>query len=82
MFSVALPDLLGSPEALSDAAPCRCLDKLLAHRREFFGFLRERWETLFGARFDVLLYDLTSTDQHLLRERPDVQMKRVRYSTA
>ena len=39
----------------------RCLDKLLAHRREFFGFLRERWETLFDARFDVLLYDLTST---------------------
>ena len=24
-------------------------------------FLRERWETLFDARFDVLLYDLTST---------------------
>ena len=57
----ALPDLLGSPEALSDDALYRCLDKLLAHRREFFGFLRERWETLFDARFDVLLYDLTST---------------------
>ena len=27
----------------------------------FFSFLRERWETLFEARFDVLLYDLTST---------------------
>ena len=57
----ALPDLLDAPEALSDDALYRCLDKLLAHRLEFFGFLRERWETLFDARFDVLLYDLTST---------------------
>ena len=57
----ALPDLLGAPEALSDDVLYRCLDKLLAHRPEFFGFLRERWETLFDARFDVLLYDLTST---------------------
>ena len=39
----------------------RCLDKLLIHKRAFFSFLRERWETLFDARFDVLLYDLTST---------------------
>ena len=57
----ALPDLLDAPEALSDDTLYRCLDKLLAHRREFFAFLRERWETLFEARFDVLLYDLTST---------------------
>jgi transposase len=26
-----------------------------------FGHLRERWQDLFGAKFDVLLYDLTST---------------------
>ena len=50
----ALPDLLGAPEALSDDTLYRCLDKLLAHRLDFFGFLRERWETLFDARFDVL----------------------------
>lgn len=56
----ALPDLLGAPEALSDDALYRCLDRLLAHRQAFFGFLRRRWETLFDARFDVLLYDLTS----------------------
>ena len=30
-------------------------------RNTRFSFLRERWETLFDARFDVLLYDLTST---------------------
>ena len=39
----------------------RVLDRLCAHRAGFFGFLRERWGSLFGARFDVLLYDLTST---------------------
>ena len=39
----------------------RCLDKLLAHKAELFSFLRQRWETLFEAGFEVLLYDLTST---------------------
>jgi hypothetical protein len=39
----------------------RCLDRLVAHKQELFGFLRRRWEDLFGVKFDVLLYDLTST---------------------
>jgi len=39
----------------------RCLDKLLAHRQELFQHLRRRWEDLFGVKFEVLLYDLTST---------------------
>ena len=39
----------------------RCLDKVLGHKEELFGHLRQRWQDLFGARFDVLLYDLTST---------------------
>ncbi len=39
----------------------RTLDKLLAHRAALFGHLRQRWQDLFGAKFDVLLYDLTST---------------------
>ena len=30
-------------------------------KAELFSFLRQRWETLFQAGFDVLLYDLTST---------------------
>ena len=55
-------DLLSSPMGVvADDILYRCLDKLLAHKRAFFSFLRERWETLFDARFDVLLYDLTST---------------------
>ena len=57
----ALRDLLGSDRAIADDTLYRCLDKLLPHKQEFFSFLRARWATLFDARFDVLLYDLTST---------------------
>jgi transposase len=39
----------------------RCLDKVLGQKEELFGHLGQRWQDLFGARFDVLLYDLTST---------------------
>src|SRR6201998_729909 len=39
----------------------RCLDKGLAHKQELFSFLRQRWQTLFQADFEILLYDLTST---------------------
>jgi transposase len=39
----------------------RCLDKLLAHKQALFSHLRARWADLFGAQFEVLLYDLTST---------------------
>jgi len=58
----ALRDLLGSSvRVIPDDTLYRCLDKLVAHKRAFFSFLRERWETLFDVHFDVLLYDLTST---------------------
>ena len=39
----------------------RCLDKVLAHRSALFQHLQQRWKDLFGAKFEVLLYDLTST---------------------
>ena len=39
----------------------RCLDRILEHRTALFEHLRERWQDLFQAQFDVLLYDLTST---------------------
>ena len=39
----------------------RCLDKIVEHRTALFQHLRRRWEDLFGVKFDVLLYDLTST---------------------
>ena len=58
----AMRDLLDSPMGvIADDTLYRSLDKLLTHKRAFFSFLKERWETLFEARFDVLLYDLTST---------------------
>ena len=57
----ALRDLLGTDRVIPSDTLYRCLDKLVAHKRAFFSFLRARWTTLFDARFDVLLYDLTST---------------------
>jgi hypothetical protein len=58
----ALGDLLGEDESVAqDDTLYRCLDKLLAHKRPFFSYLRARWQDLFGVGFEVLLYDLTST---------------------
>jgi hypothetical protein len=58
----AIADLLGEDFALAQQdTPYRCLDKLLAHKSELFGFLRQRWQMLFQVDFEVLLYDLTST---------------------
>lgn len=37
------------------------LDRLLAHRPALFTHLQARWQDLFGAKYEVLLYDLTST---------------------
>lgn len=60
--TTALPDLLGVDErAAQDDTFYRCLDLLLPHKEELFGHLRARWSDLFNARFEVLLYDLTST---------------------
>jgi transposase len=39
----------------------RCLDRVLVHKDALCQHLVQRWKTLFDARFDILLYDLTST---------------------
>jgi transposase len=58
----AMGDLLGEDYALVEKnALYRCLDKVLEHKRALFDHLTERWQDLFRAKFDVLLYDLTST---------------------
>jgi hypothetical protein len=58
----ALGDLLGEDEGVAQSETLyRCLDKLLTHKKPLFSDLRGRWQDLFGARFGVLLYDLTST---------------------
>jgi transposase len=58
----ALDELLGLHLPVLDK-DClyRTLDRLLEHRDALFQHLRRRWQDLFGAKFDVLLYDLTST---------------------
>lgn len=58
----AMGDLLGEDYSVVEKNGLyRCLDKVLEHKAALFGHLTERWQGLFGARFDVLLYDLTST---------------------
>lgn len=39
----------------------RCHDRLPDHKPALFTHLKERWAGLFGATYDILLYDLTST---------------------
>ncbi|MBV8590235.1 MAG: hypothetical protein JO212_09270 [Acetobacteraceae bacterium] len=56
----------------------RCLDKLLVHKADLFGFLQRRWETLFQAKFDVLLYDLTSS--YFECDPPETGKRRFGYS--
>jgi len=60
--SSAMADLLESDFALAEKNTLyRCLDRLVEHKDDLFKFLVRRWGELFGAKFDVLLYDLTST---------------------
>jgi transposase len=58
----AMADLLGSDFRLADSHRLYdCHDLLLKHKEALFTHLTERWKDLFNAKFDVLLYDLTST---------------------
>ncbi len=58
----ALADLLGADAQLADIHTLyACHDRLLEHKRAVFDHLVSCWRDLFNARFDVLLYDLTST---------------------
>jgi hypothetical protein len=58
----AMDQLLGEDFAV--AAKNRlyeCLDRIECYRAELFSHLQGRWKDLFGATYDLLLYDLTST---------------------
>src|SRR6202047_4024894 len=60
--STALDDLLGIEEGkINDTRLYRCLDQILPHKTKLERHLKQRYGELFGAEFDVLLYDLTST---------------------
>jgi transposase len=58
----ALEDLLGIPaEKINEQRLYRGLDELLPHKDALTTHLKERVSDLFGARYDLLLYDMTST---------------------
>jgi hypothetical protein len=71
----AIGDLLGEDFGLVQIDKLyRCLDRVLPHKEGLFCFLRQRWQALFEVRFDVLLYDLTST--YFECDPPEVEGKR------
>jgi transposase len=58
----ALGDLLGVPDQkINDDRLYRALDQLLPHKEALERHLKERFGTLFGVEYDLLLYDITST---------------------
>lgn len=58
----ALADLLGSDFRLAESHRLyECHDLLLKHKGALFTHLTDRWKDLFNAKFEILLYDLTST---------------------
>jgi hypothetical protein len=58
----AMGDLLGTGFSVAEKDRLyRCLDRIVEHKTALFTHLRQCWQDLFQARFDVLLYDLTST---------------------
>ena len=59
----ALGDLLGADfgQLAEGHKLYECHDLILKHKAALFDHLTQRWKDLFNAKFDVLLYDLTST---------------------
>jgi hypothetical protein len=77
----ALADLLGTCTDLAEIHRLyACHDRLLAHKEALFRHLRQRWQDLFNARFDVLLYDLTSTYFEAPPPFPEGDKRRFGYS--
>jgi len=77
----AMADLLDSDFALAEKNTLyRCLDRLVAHKDDLFKFLVRRWGELFGAKFDVLLYDLTSTYFETDEDRGPQDLRQFGYS--
>jgi transposase len=77
----AMAELLHSDFALAEKNTLyRCLDKLVQHKDELFKFLKRRWGELFGASFEVLLYDLTSTYFETDVERGPDDLRQFGYS--
>jgi transposase len=76
-----MADLLESDFALAEKNTLyRCLDKLVEHKDDLNKFLVRRWGELFGAKFDVLLYDLTSTYFETDEDRGPEDLRQYGYS--
>ena len=57
----AMGDLLESDFALAEKNTLyRCLDRLIDHKDGLFKVFIRRWGELFGAKVDVVVYELTS----------------------
>jgi len=78
----AIGDLLSlDPDISPKNALYHCHDRLLEHKRDLFQHLSHRWKDLFGAKFEVLLYDLTSTYfESDPPENPETSKKRFGHS--
>lgn len=77
----ALSDLLGRGYELVEIHKLyACLDRLLPHKRALFDHLTQRWKDLFHAKFEVLLYDLTSTYFESAPPFPEGDKRRHGYS--
>ena len=58
----ALADLLGGDFGLAEIHKLYAtLDQVLPLKEKLFEHLRDKWRDLFGAKYEILLYDLTST---------------------
>lgn len=69
----ALEDLLGVPaEKVNTDRLYRALDALWPHKREMERHLRDRYRSLFDSRFDLLIYDLTSSYFEGLEQKNDL----------
>jgi transposase len=60
--SSAFEDLLGiSPKDIYDNRLYRCLDRMLPYKKELQQYLKNKLGELFDIRYDLFLYDVTST---------------------
>jgi transposase len=77
----AMADLLGADLELAEIHKLyECHERLLKHKRELFTHLTGQWKDLFNARFEVLLYDLTSTYFESDPPFPEQDKRRYGYS--
>ena len=77
----AMADLLGADRELAEIHKLyEGHDHLLAQKTKLFAHLTQRWKDLFNARFEVLLYDLTSTYFESNPPFPEGDKRRYGYS--